>query len=192
MWPAIYLREVPFLWSQFSEIYIPCCLQFRLVAWLPRHMNRLLSAWSGPSVAIILFIPVVILINWAKAFQYDSLCHVLLGWHFSHFTFCPAYWFQDACSKHLRSLLRALCLLASIGCSVTGALTCLESVTRFLLEWTTLLATNSERIRSAQSDATCIAEICIKLCMGKVYGARGSVVVKALCYKPEGRGFDSR
>jgi hypothetical protein len=23
-------------------------------------------------------------------------------------------------------------------------------------------------------------------------GARGSVVVKALCYKPEGRGFDSR
>jgi hypothetical protein len=24
------------------------------------------------------------------------------------------------------------------------------------------------------------------------FGARGSVVVKALCYKPEGRGFDSR
>jgi hypothetical protein len=24
------------------------------------------------------------------------------------------------------------------------------------------------------------------------YGVRGSVVVKALCYKPEGRGFDSR
>jgi hypothetical protein len=24
------------------------------------------------------------------------------------------------------------------------------------------------------------------------YGARGSVVVKALCYKPEGSGFDSR
>jgi hypothetical protein len=23
-------------------------------------------------------------------------------------------------------------------------------------------------------------------------GARGSVVVKALCYKPEGRGFDNR
>jgi hypothetical protein len=23
-------------------------------------------------------------------------------------------------------------------------------------------------------------------------GVRGSVVVKALCYKPEGRGFDSR
>jgi hypothetical protein len=23
-------------------------------------------------------------------------------------------------------------------------------------------------------------------------GTRGSVVVKALCYKPEGRGFDSR
>jgi hypothetical protein len=23
-------------------------------------------------------------------------------------------------------------------------------------------------------------------------GARGSVVVKALCYKPKGRGFDSR
>jgi hypothetical protein len=23
-------------------------------------------------------------------------------------------------------------------------------------------------------------------------GARGGVVVKALCYKPEGRGFDSR
>jgi hypothetical protein len=23
-------------------------------------------------------------------------------------------------------------------------------------------------------------------------GARGSVVIKALCYKPEGRGFDSR
>jgi hypothetical protein len=26
----------------------------------------------------------------------------------------------------------------------------------------------------------------------KTGGARGSVVVKALCYKPEGRGFDSR
>jgi hypothetical protein len=25
-----------------------------------------------------------------------------------------------------------------------------------------------------------------------VVGARGSVVVKALCYKPEGRGFDTR
>jgi hypothetical protein len=25
-----------------------------------------------------------------------------------------------------------------------------------------------------------------------VHGVRGSVVVKALCYKPEGRGFDSR
>jgi hypothetical protein len=24
------------------------------------------------------------------------------------------------------------------------------------------------------------------------YGARGSVVVKALCHKPEGRGFDTR
>jgi hypothetical protein len=26
----------------------------------------------------------------------------------------------------------------------------------------------------------------------KIFGARGSVVVKALCYKPEGRGFDTR
>jgi hypothetical protein len=26
----------------------------------------------------------------------------------------------------------------------------------------------------------------------KLMGARGSVVVKALCYKPEGRGFDTR
>jgi hypothetical protein len=26
----------------------------------------------------------------------------------------------------------------------------------------------------------------------KLKGARGSVVVKALCYKPEGRGFDTR
>jgi hypothetical protein len=25
-----------------------------------------------------------------------------------------------------------------------------------------------------------------------ILGARGSVVVKALCYKPESRGFDSR
>jgi hypothetical protein len=25
-----------------------------------------------------------------------------------------------------------------------------------------------------------------------ILGARGSVVVKALCYKPEGRGFDTR
>jgi hypothetical protein len=29
-------------------------------------------------------------------------------------------------------------------------------------------------------------------CSVVYYGARGSVVVKALCYKPEGRGFDSR
>jgi hypothetical protein len=26
----------------------------------------------------------------------------------------------------------------------------------------------------------------------RIWGARGGVVVKALCYKPEGRGFDSR
>jgi hypothetical protein len=25
-----------------------------------------------------------------------------------------------------------------------------------------------------------------------IHGARGSIVVKALCYKPEGRGFDTR
>jgi hypothetical protein len=25
-----------------------------------------------------------------------------------------------------------------------------------------------------------------------IWGARGSVVVKALCYKPEGRGFQTR
>jgi hypothetical protein len=36
-----------------------------------------------------------------------------------------------------------------------------------------------------------IAEIFLSgLRSGK--GARGSVVVKALCYKPEGRGFDTR
>jgi hypothetical protein len=28
--------------------------------------------------------------------------------------------------------------------------------------------------------------------LGSPEGARGSVVVKALCYKPAGRGFDSR
>jgi hypothetical protein len=27
---------------------------------------------------------------------------------------------------------------------------------------------------------------------GEKGGVRGSVVVKALCYKPEGRGFDTR
>jgi hypothetical protein len=40
----------------------------------------------------------------------------------------------------------------------------------------------------------------VRLCCGQtkflniyfLVGARGSVVVKALCYKPEGRGFDSR
>jgi hypothetical protein len=31
-----------------------------------------------------------------------------------------------------------------------------------------------------------------KFCTHLYLGARGSVVVKALCYKPEGRGFDSR
>jgi hypothetical protein len=30
------------------------------------------------------------------------------------------------------------------------------------------------------------------LALVKVKGARGSVVVKALCYKPEGRGFETR
>jgi hypothetical protein len=34
---------------------------------------------------------------------------------------------------------------------------------------------------------------CVILCCYlQMYGARGSVVVKALCYKPEGRGFDTR
>jgi hypothetical protein len=30
------------------------------------------------------------------------------------------------------------------------------------------------------------------VCMYVMCGARGSIVVKALCYKPEGRGFDTR
>jgi hypothetical protein len=49
--------------------------------------------------------------------------------------------------------------------------------------------------------------VCMYLCMNCMYyvgmyeemvckcvreGVRGSLVVKALCYKPEGRGFDSR
>jgi hypothetical protein len=34
--------------------------------------------------------------------------------------------------------------------------------------------------------------ISLVLVLVYVLGARGSVVVKALCYKPEGRGFDSR
>jgi hypothetical protein len=28
--------------------------------------------------------------------------------------------------------------------------------------------------------------------VSQTIGARGSVVIKALCYKPEGRGFDTR
>jgi hypothetical protein len=32
----------------------------------------------------------------------------------------------------------------------------------------------------------------VEIANAKMEGARGSVVVKALCYKPEGRGFDSR
>jgi hypothetical protein len=28
--------------------------------------------------------------------------------------------------------------------------------------------------------------------IGSISGARGSIVVKALCYKPEGRGFETR
>jgi hypothetical protein len=34
--------------------------------------------------------------------------------------------------------------------------------------------------------------IYIYICTEYIYGARGSVVAKALCYKPEGRGFDTR
>jgi hypothetical protein len=32
--------------------------------------------------------------------------------------------------------------------------------------------------------------VCLR--MAVLFGARGSVVVKALCYKPEARGFDTR
>jgi hypothetical protein len=32
----------------------------------------------------------------------------------------------------------------------------------------------------------------IKGCEMSKMGARGSILVKALCYKPEGRGFDSQ
>jgi hypothetical protein len=44
-----------------------------------------------------------------------------------------------------------------------------KPVTRFLLELTTVLGTNSVSIRIATSHETCITEMCIKLCMGKVY-----------------------
>jgi hypothetical protein len=36
-----------------------------------------------------------------------------------------------------------------------------------------------------------ITFITVFLTYEKIQGARGSVVVKALCYKPEGRGFET-
>jgi hypothetical protein len=40
--------------------------------------------------------------------------------------------------------------------------------------------------------STILAHVCPVFNIRFEYGARGSVVVKALCYKPEGRGFDTR
>jgi hypothetical protein len=37
-----------------------------------------------------------------------------------------------------------------------------------------------------------INELVAYLCDIKINGTRGSIVVKALCYKLEGRGFDTR
>jgi hypothetical protein len=45
---------------------------------------------------------------------------------------------------------------------------------------------------TTEEDRTAITYIYIYIYMRVWVGARGSVVVKALCYKPEGRGFDSR
>jgi hypothetical protein len=44
------------------------------------------------------------------------------------------------------------------------------------------------QIKSSQSDTETHRH---KIILTMNVGARGSVVVKALCYKPEGRGFDS-
>jgi hypothetical protein len=38
---------------------------------------------------------------------------------------------------------------------------------------------------------TCYQFTVLVLCSGKILGARGSIVVKALCYKREGHGFDT-
>jgi hypothetical protein len=38
----------------------------------------------------------------------------------------------------------------------------------------------------------CVQEAVFEYRTRRFWGARGSVVVKALCYKPEGRGFKSR
>jgi hypothetical protein len=37
-----------------------------------------------------------------------------------------------------------------------------------------------------------ISEFAANVYVTYIYRARGSVAVKALCYKPEGRGFDTR
>jgi hypothetical protein len=46
-------------------------------------------------------------------------------------------------------------------------------------------------IRHQRVGENCITEGLVTCTFVQV-GARGSVVVKALCYKPEGRGFNSR
>jgi hypothetical protein len=40
------------------------------------------------------------------------------------------------------------------------------------------------------STSVCM-RVCVCVCV-YIYGARGSVIIKALCYKPEGCGFDTR
>jgi hypothetical protein len=44
----------------------------------------------------------------------------------------------------------------------------------------------------AESKISCTQVKKVMKCIQSITGARGSVVVKALCYKPEGRGFDTR
>jgi hypothetical protein len=59
-----------------------------------------------------------------------------------------------------------------------------------------VLASCTEALQVQASEAECIFVLkrcfTLKLSATVYEGAHGSVVVKALCYKPEGRGFDSR
>jgi hypothetical protein len=59
---------------------------------------------------------------------------------------------------------------------VSSVMTCLKCIREFLETWPKEEHAESHHFVSDSS----------------LYGARGSVVVKALCYQPEGHGFETR
>jgi hypothetical protein len=69
---------------------------------------------------------------------------------------------------------------------------CLSACPQLSQQWSVLRHVKAEPLNLMEDTAGTYYKYTFSDITSEMLGARGSIVVKALCYKPEGRGFDTR